>query len=132
TTGLVNIARPPVWSACIGWVFMATGIAITATAQGAMGVSWRIGIDRDPTELVTRGPFGWVRNPIYAGMISVVAAVAFLLPSPLSAFIAVESACLVAIQARLEEAHLARLHGDRYLAYARRVGRFVPALGRLD
>ncbi len=31
----------------------------------------------------------------------------------------------------VEESHLRRLHGSRYAAYAARVGRFVPGLGRL-
>jgi protein-S-isoprenylcysteine O-methyltransferase Ste14 len=37
----------------------------------------------------------------------------------------------VNLLARLvEEPHLLELHGEEYRAYARRVGRFVPGLGR--
>jgi protein-S-isoprenylcysteine O-methyltransferase Ste14 len=32
---------------------------------------------------------------------------------------------------RIEEPYLLGTHGDRYRAYARRVGRFVPGVGRL-
>jgi len=39
--------------------------------------------------------------------------------------------CLIAIQVRLEEATLLRVHGLGYRAYASRVGRFVPFIGRL-
>ena len=38
----------------------------------------------------------------------------------------------VSIQARLEEAHLIRLHGAAYRAFAARVGRFLPGVGRLS
>ena len=38
----------------------------------------------------------------------------------------------LAAQTRLEEKHLAGLHGPSYRAYAARVGRFVPGIGRLD
>jgi len=37
----------------------------------------------------------------------------------------------LAAQTRLEEKHLAGLHGPSYRAYAARVGRFVPGVGRL-
>ena len=38
---------------------------------------------------------------------------------------------MVAIQVRLEEQHLQRLHGAAYELYAARVGRFVPGVGLL-
>ena len=42
----------------------------TLVAQGAMGQSWRIGVDdSEKTELVITGLFALVRNPIFAAMI---------------------------------------------------------------
>jgi protein-S-isoprenylcysteine O-methyltransferase Ste14 len=38
---------------------------------------------------------------------------------------------LVSLQVRLEERNLLRIHGKAYLAYAARVGRFLPWVGRL-
>ena len=34
-------------------------------------------------------------------------------------------------QVLAEEAYLLRTHGDAYRAYARRVGRFLPGVGKL-
>ena len=118
----------------------ATGVAVFATAlvgtlyaQIAMGDSWRIGVDeREQTELVTSGPFGVVRNPIFAAMLPASLGLALLVPNVVALaglaalFIALE------IQVRLvEEPYLLRRHGDSYRQYAARVGRFVPGLGRL-
>jgi protein-S-isoprenylcysteine O-methyltransferase Ste14 len=33
---------------------------------------------------------------------------------------------------RVEEPYLIRIHGDSYRDYARRVGRFLPGVGRLS
>jgi hypothetical protein len=55
-----------------------------------------------------------------------------LAPSPWSAGLIFSGTMFVSIQARLEEAHLIRLHGAAYRAFAARVGRFLPGVGRLS
>lgn len=53
-----------------GAVLAVAGIVGMFVAQVAMGTSWRIGVDPDErTALVTGGPFGLVRNPIFAAML---------------------------------------------------------------
>ena len=118
----------------------ATGVAIfvvglvgTVYAQISMGESWRIGVDEaERTALVTSGPFGIVRNPIFSAMLPASLGLALLVPNVVALvglgalWIALE------IQVRLvEEPYLLRTHGDVYREYAARVGRFVPGLGRL-
>ena len=109
------------------------GLVICIGAQLAMGASWRIGVDEsERTDLVTDGPFAIVRNPIYSGMIPLVAGLTLLVPNPvaIAAFAALVAA--LEIQVRLvEEPHLLRAHGPAYREYASQVGRFVPGLGRL-
>ena len=118
----------------------ATGVAVflvglvgTFYAQVAMGESWRIGVDeRERTALVTSGPFEVVRNPIFAGMLPASLGLALLVPNAVA--IAGLGVLWVAleIQVRLvEEPYLLKAHGKSYADYARRVGRFVPLLGRL-
>jgi protein-S-isoprenylcysteine O-methyltransferase Ste14 len=117
----------------VGLVLAVTGILVTFGSQLAMGSAWRIGVGSDEgTELVTAGPFALVRNPIYAGMIPFFAGIALLVPNTLT--IAGAGLVLIALelQTRLvEEPHLMRTHGQAYTDYAARVGRFVPAVGRL-
>jgi protein-S-isoprenylcysteine O-methyltransferase Ste14 len=110
----------------LGWPLVAGGLALMVAAQAQMGASWRIGIDDRATALVTRGLYAWVRNPIFSGMLLALAGIVALAASPATAIAWVAIAQLIAVQVRLEEQHLQRLHGPAYAEYAARAGRFVP------
>lgn len=115
-----------------GLVLAVAGLVVVLLAQAAMGASWRIGVDENErTELVTRGLFSRVRNPIFTGMAAVTAGLALMVPT-LVAVLAL--ACLVAavqIQVRVvEERYLRRVHGEAYRRYSACAGRFLPGLGR--
>jgi protein-S-isoprenylcysteine O-methyltransferase Ste14 len=115
----------------VGVVVALVGLAIVIAAQAQMGASWRIGIDDRPTDLVQSGLYRWSRNPIYAGVLVWLAGMLLVAPSVPGAVLALVAVVTVELQARLEERHLVAVHGDRYLAYAGRVGRFFPGIGRL-
>ena len=117
-----------------GFVACGIGIAGTFVAQMAMGSSWRIGVDPDErTELVTGGVFQLCRNPIYIFMIIALLGFALLVPTWLVLAAGLLLIAGLQIQVRLvEEPHMIRTHGEPYLAWGRRVGRFLPGLGRLD
>ena len=106
----------------------------TLGAQFAMGESWRIGVDEsEQTEMVTTGPFSIVRNPIFTAMVPTALGLALLVPNVVAIVGFVALVVALEIQVRLvEEPYLLRTHGDAYAQYARRVGRFVPLLGRLQ
>jgi protein-S-isoprenylcysteine O-methyltransferase Ste14 len=118
----------------IGIVLAAAGLAATLGAQWAMGDSWRVGVDPgERTELVTDGPFSFVRNPIYAGVIPFFAGIMLLVPN----LVAIGGFALLVfgleLQTRLvEEPYLRRVHGSAYAEYTARVGRFLPGVGRLE
>jgi protein-S-isoprenylcysteine O-methyltransferase Ste14 len=117
----------------LGILLTVAGIAATLYAQIAMGTSWRIGVDTtERTELITAGPFALVRNPIFAAMLPTSLGLALLVPNvvALIGFVALLAALQVQTRA-VEEPYLAATHGDEYTAYASRVGRFVPGLGRV-
>lgn len=120
------------WSIA-GGALASLGIAITVVSQFAMGDAWRIGVDPgERTDLVTDGPFAIVRNPIYAAMIPAFIGVALLAANPVTIAGAILLMVALELHTRLiEEPYLTRVHGHRYTAYASRVGRFVPAVGRL-
>jgi protein-S-isoprenylcysteine O-methyltransferase Ste14 len=124
------LAVPPAVTAA-GAVVAVVGLGIVVLAQAQMGASWRIGIDDRPTELVESGLYRWSRNPIYAGVLVWLAGMLLVAPSVAGAVLAAVSALAVEVQARLEERHLTAVHGERYLDYAARVGRFFPGVGRL-
>jgi protein-S-isoprenylcysteine O-methyltransferase Ste14 len=97
-----------------------------------MGASWRVGVDHAAkTDLVARGPFRWIRNPIYTWMTFAYAGLVLLAPNGLASTAFVTLLIALEIQVRaVEEPHLLRTHGDAYRRYAALTGRFVPGLGR--
>jgi protein-S-isoprenylcysteine O-methyltransferase Ste14 len=117
----------------LGVALAAAGIGLTFHAQIGMGDSWRIGVDpEERTELVTAGPFALVRNPIYSAMIPTAAGLAMMVPSALALTGLASLLVALELQVRVvEEPYLRQVHGEAYSRYARRVGRFVPAIGRL-
>jgi protein-S-isoprenylcysteine O-methyltransferase Ste14 len=117
-----------------GTLLAVTGIAATFYAQLAMGSSWRIGVDpEERTGLVTAGPFGLVRNPIYSAMLPTALGLALLVPSWVALVGLAGLIAALESQVRVvEEPHLLRAHGGEYADYAARVGRFLPGVGRLS
>ena len=101
-------------------------LLLTLRCWRRMGREWRMDISDRNTALITDGPFGRIRHPIYAFSIAMMVATAIVLPTP--PMLAVEAVHLVLmnVKARNEEAHLARLHGDAYARYVARTGRFLP------
>jgi protein-S-isoprenylcysteine O-methyltransferase Ste14 len=90
----------------------------------------RSGQDENPwkptPQIVERGPFRITRNPMYLQMIIVCIGMAFMLANawillltPLGGWV------LQRFAIRPEEAYLERKFGDRYLAYRRRVRRWL-------
>jgi protein-S-isoprenylcysteine O-methyltransferase Ste14 len=112
-----------------GCALVGVATLVVIVAQHQMGASWRIGIDPSPTSLVTRGLFRVVRNPIFTGMIATTLGLSLLLPCGWTIMTSAMTIVVIAIQTRLEEEHLEALHGDSYLRYAARVGRFFPGVG---
>jgi protein-S-isoprenylcysteine O-methyltransferase Ste14 len=120
-------------AAGLGAILALLGIGLTVLSQFAMGDAWRIGVDpHERTELVAHGPFSLVRNPIYAAMIPSFAGIALLAPNVLALAGALVLLVALELQTRLiEEPYLLKVHGRDYAAYAARVGRFLPGIGRL-
>ena len=107
------------------------GIVLTLAAQLRMGTEWRIGVDEsEQTKLVTTGLFGIVRNPIFTAMVVTGLGLAAMVPNvvALAGFVAL----MVALQLQVrvvEEPFLLALHGDDYVRYSSRTGRFIPHVG---
>jgi protein-S-isoprenylcysteine O-methyltransferase Ste14 len=119
-------------SQVVGIALYGAGLAGVLSSQLAMGRSWRIGVPQERTELVTGGPFALVRNPIYTAMVVTVGGLALLAPNALSLASVLGLIVALELQVRFaEEPQLLRSHGEEYAAYARRVGRFLPGIGRL-
>jgi protein-S-isoprenylcysteine O-methyltransferase Ste14 len=116
----------------LGTVALFGGIALMVQAQLDLGASWRIGIEEGAMPgLVNGGLYTISRNPIFLGMLASLVGFALLIPTFLSSIVVVGTIAGIRAQVLEEEAYLRRTYGADYLAYARRVGRFVPGIGTL-
>ena len=113
----------------LGLILVLTGYAGTHWCYASMGNTWRIGIDHEhETNLVTRGPYGRVRHPIYLFQVVILTGVAVLLPTPLALLIIAVHLSCVWVKAGDEEAHLSSTLGQEYLDYCSRTGRLLPRI----
>jgi protein-S-isoprenylcysteine O-methyltransferase Ste14 len=117
----------------VGVFVFLSALAAQFYSQTTMGDSWRIGVDQNESPaLVTRGPFAFVRNPIYSAAAIMSIALFLVLPNILMICSLVAQTVGVELQVRgVEEPYLLNNHHRQYRDYATRVGRFVPFIGRL-
>lgn len=80
--------------------------------------------------LVITGPYRYVRNPMYAGYLSIIAALGMVFGSPTMLFLVFPLWCWQTwnFTVRHEEIALAARFGDSYRDYVRAVPRFIPTL----
>lgn len=108
------------------------GLILLVVAQLDLGASWRIGIDSGaPPGLVTNGLYQFCRNPIFLAILTTLAGYTMLIPTRLSVILLLGAFIGIRQQVLAEERYLLGAYGDGYRDYARRVGRFVPGVGRL-
>lgn len=83
-----------------------------------------------PKRLVVRGLYRYVRNPMYVGVVTVIAGWAMLYQSGnLLKYLAAVFVFFHLLVVFYEEPHLKRLFGDEYTAYRSKVGRWIPRAG---
>jgi protein-S-isoprenylcysteine O-methyltransferase Ste14 len=119
------VHRDPVLTAA-GLVLFYLGLAIAIWARLNLGGNWGTPMSRkDEPELVTTGPYRWVRHPIYSGLILAVAGIALAIS--LWGLIAVAALTgFFAYSATREEAYLTERFPDSYPAYRRSTKMLIP------
>jgi protein-S-isoprenylcysteine O-methyltransferase Ste14 len=117
----------------IGLIPMVAGIILYLWCAGAftfVGRGTPAPIDA-PIYLVKSGPYRWVRNPMYIGVLSVWFGEAVLFHSVLLAGVGLLIAGIVHLFVVLyEEPTLRRQFGESYATYVRTVPRWLPRVPR--
>ncbi|MGD0461077.1 MAG: isoprenylcysteine carboxylmethyltransferase family protein [Tepidisphaeraceae bacterium] len=125
------LLRPLFELPALGWVAFAvaaSSLVLTWICWNQMGFSWRMGINpAEKTSLIVTGPYAYIRHPIYALSSALMLATVAADPVPLMFAVAIAHILLLQFEAWREEQYLARVHGQPYLDYCRKVGRFIPS-----
>ena len=111
----------------LGWPLVAGGMALTTWFIRTMrGADTTLDVNKPVSSLVQDGPFRYSRNPGYLSLAMLYAGIA-ILRNALWAILLLPLVVLI-IQRELierEERYLERAFGEEYLAYKRRVRRWV-------
>ena len=109
-----------------GVALMMAGLTLVLYAHAYMGPFWRSGApEASDAPLLTRGPFGWTRNPIFIGVQLGQLGLFLAWPSVFTALCLAVGVFVVQLQTRLEEERLAARFGDTFDAYRARTPRWL-------
>lgn len=99
------------------WLFSSLGSGITPTS-----------VTRTGHMLVTRGPYRWIRHPLYTAGSTLFIAFGLMADNWFIGLLGILAFILMAIRTPKEEANLIEKFGDEYRQYMKRTGRFLPRL----
>jgi protein-S-isoprenylcysteine O-methyltransferase Ste14 len=128
--GVETRVLPSWWQLLIGCTLLCLGAIVALScvfrfAQTGRGTPAPID---PPRRLVHRGPYRWVRNPMYLGFASLLLGEAVLFGSlAILVLWAVLMAVLHAFVIWYEEPALERKFGEEYRAYRQHVNRWLPS-----
>jgi len=97
------------------WMFISLGRNLTDTV-----------VTRRDAHFVDHGPYRYVRNPMYSGILIVGVSLGLALGTWLVPVAATVMFWILAKRTRIEETYLIARFGDQYRSYMTRVGRFFP------
>jgi len=116
--------------ALIGLALTVGGLIFAVWARIALGANWSGTVTiKSGHNLIRRGPYRWIRHPIYTGLLaSLVGTV--LLQGEVRAFLGF-AVILFALyrKARREERFLSEEFGDEFAEHTKHTGMFLPRFG---
>jgi protein-S-isoprenylcysteine O-methyltransferase Ste14 len=114
--------------AVIGTILFVTGIALAVWARVILGRNWGMPTtQRVEPELITAGPYGVVRHPIYTGILLALVGTGLVI-SLIALGIAVIVAAYFVWAATVEERNMTATFPDAYPAYRARTKMLIPFL----
>jgi protein-S-isoprenylcysteine O-methyltransferase Ste14 len=114
-SGVVLFATSISW---LVWMFVSLGRNLTDTV-----------VTRPHATFVNHGPYQYVRNPMYSGLLLLGFSLGLAFGTWLLPLAATVMFVILARRTRIEEEYLLARFGDPYRNYMTRVGRFFPRFG---
>lgn len=123
---VLDWSRSQVWLRVSGLIIAAGGVALFITAMLTMRDSWRAGVSQDKTELVTSGVFRISRNPAFLGFDLMYLGVLLVFFNWVLCACSLFAVLMLHLQiVNNEEDAMLLAFGDEYLAYKRKVRRYL-------
>ena len=119
-----------IWSAALGAALTFAGLAFCIWARFVIADNWSsdVQLKRDH-ELIVKGPYRWVRHPIYTGLLLAFIGSALAVGEWRGVLAVVIVAASFWRKLKLEEAVMRRQFGEAYARYAARVPALIPFVG---
>lgn len=113
----------------IGLAMAIAGAALAICSRALLGRNWSATVQlKQEHELVTRGPYRWVRHPIYTGLLLMFLGNAVMVGDWRGLLAVAIVFASFWRKYRLEEAWLGRHFGEPYRLYQARTKALIPAL----
>jgi protein-S-isoprenylcysteine O-methyltransferase Ste14 len=110
----------------IGVILCAIGIVIAVWARVCLGRNWGVPMTlREKPELITAGPYKFVRHPIYSGFLLAMFGTAFA-DGPIWLLIMILAGVYFIYSAKVEEKMMLNQFPDQYPAYMKRTKMLIP------
>lgn len=114
-----------------GFVIVGVGLFISMWSQLALGRNWVGGIAvHQQHQLVTHGPYKYVRHPLYSGMWISGVGLCFVSLNPLYGLAGLMWAFAYSVRIPFEEQVLEKKFRRRYTEYAAQTGAIIPGIGK--
>lgn len=110
-----------------GILLLLIGLGFAVWARFVLGTNWSGTVTvKENHVLITRGPYAYVRHPIYTGILVGLLGTAFVGGTYASLFAVAMAALSLWLKLRIEERFMRETFGDQYTTYSKRVKALVP------
>ena len=123
-------AKLPTWRFAFSVIFLGLAGVLSWTATPTLGRQWRFDASLSADhQLITAGPYRFIRHPIYCSMLCLGLGVGFMItPWPLFLLSMVVLIGGTEIRVRIEDKLLASRFGEHFRQYQQSVPAYVPFL----
>src|SRR5262245_27365565 len=117
------------WTFVVGAALTAAGLLFSVWARRSLGANWSGTVMiKEGHDLVTSGPYAFVRHPIYTGLLLAISGSALAIGEWRAALALALASLALWHKLRLEERWMRRQFGEAYQTYCQKVAALIPFL----